>query len=65
MGMYEEQVRFMILGEHELCHVAATAVNPEGHNSHLNIEQMNKVEAALCWAIMQARPDDMLMHNLK
>lgn len=44
MSMYEEHVRFMILGEHELCHVVATANNPEGHNSHLNIEQMNKVD---------------------
>lgn len=33
----------MILGEHELCQEVATATNPEGHNSHLNIEQMNKV----------------------
>ncbi|KAK9796708.1 hypothetical protein WJX73_007053 [Symbiochloris irregularis] len=42
VGMYEEQVRFMILGEHELCLKLATATNPQGHNSHLNIEQMNK-----------------------
>lgn len=62
MSMYEEHVRFMILGEHELCHVVATANNPEGHNSHLNIEQMNKVDTwhlAPCthaWARSQQLP---------
>lgn len=43
MAMYEKHVRFMIMGEHELCQSVATAQNPQGHNSHLNIEQMNKV----------------------
>ena len=51
--MYESHVRFMILGEHELCQSVATAQNPQGHNSHLNIEQMNKV--MLCARIPTVR----------
>lgn len=36
--MYEEHVRFMILAEHEL-----SGHDGDSFNSHLNMEQINKV----------------------
>ena len=36
--MYEEHVRFMILAEHEL-----SGHSGDNFNSHLNLEQINKV----------------------
>lgn len=41
--MYEEHVRFMILAEHELCEETSAAADQEAFNSHLNLEQINKV----------------------
>lgn len=38
MAMYEEHVRFMILAEHELA-----GHTGDNFNSHLNLEQINKV----------------------
>jgi hypothetical protein len=43
MGMYEEHIRFMILAEHELCEETVAAADQEAFNSHLNLEQINKV----------------------
>ncbi len=41
--MYEEHIRFMILAEHELCEETTAAADQEAFNSHLNLEQINKV----------------------
>ena len=40
-------VRFAILSEHELCEETATVANPDGHNSHLNVEQLAKTLTSL------------------
>jgi hypothetical protein len=45
--LYEQMVRFHIFAEYELCEAAATATDTEGHNSHLNIEQLQKCFASL------------------
>tara|TARA_B100000674_G_scaffold498515_1_gene537344 strand:+ start:436 stop:2964 length:2529 start_codon:yes stop_codon:yes gene_type:complete len=45
--LYEQMVRFHIFAEYELCEDAATATDTEGHNSHLNIEQLQKCFASL------------------
>jgi len=42
IGLYEEHVRFMLLTEHELSG-APRAPNTNEFNSHLNLEQINKV----------------------
>ena len=59
VSMYQEHVRYM--GEHELCNTTATSENPQGHNSHLNIEQLNKVRRRwladlLAWYVRQWWP---------
>ena len=41
------QVRFMIMAEHELCEQTVVGADQEAFNSHLNLEQVNKVRAAL------------------
>ena len=41
--MYEEHVRFMILAEHEL-----SGHSGDSFNSHLNLEQINKVIYRAC-----------------
>jgi len=43
IAMCEEHVRFMILAEHELCEHAVVGADQEAFNSHLNLEQINKV----------------------
>ena len=43
----EQMVRFAILSEHELCEETATVANPDGHNSHLNVEQLAKTLTSL------------------
>lgn len=43
IAMYQEQIRFLVLAEHELCEEAAPAADQEAFNSHLNLEQINKV----------------------
>jgi predicted metal-dependent phosphotriesterase family hydrolase len=35
-------VRFHIIAEHILCEEVATVQDPDGFNSHLNVEQLNK-----------------------
>lgn len=45
--MYEEHIRFMILAEHELCEETTAAADQEAFNSHLNLEQINKVPTRL------------------
>ena len=47
LAMVEEQIRFTILAEHELCEATIAPANQEAFNSHLNIEQINKVGLAL------------------
>ncbi len=41
--MYEEHIRFMIMAEHELSEETTAAADQEAFNSHLNLEQINKV----------------------
>ena len=45
--MVEEQIRFTLLAEHELCKVTIAPANQEAFDSHLNVEQLNKVGFAL------------------
>jgi len=45
--LMEQMVRYTILSEHELCEEAASATNPDGHNSHLNVEQLTKTLTSL------------------
>lgn len=45
--LLEQMVRFAMLSEHELCEEAATVNNPDGHNSHLNVEQLAKTLTSL------------------
>ena len=45
--LLEQMVRFAILSEHELCEETATVTNPDGHNSHLNVEQLAKTLTSL------------------
>ena len=45
--LLEQMARFAILSEHELCEETATVTNPDGHNSHLNIEQLAKTLTSL------------------
>jgi len=45
--LMEQMVRYTILAEHELCEEAASATNPDGHNSHLNVEQLTKTLTSL------------------
>ena len=40
--LHEEMVRFHIMAEHILCEEVATIQDPDGFNSHLNVEQLNK-----------------------
>lgn len=47
VALYEQMVRFHIFAEYELCEEAASAVDTEGYNSHLNIEQLQKCFASL------------------
>ena len=47
MGVYEEMCRFHIIAEHELCEFSASASNPHGFNSHLNVEQLYKCLTSL------------------
>eukprot|EP00227_Mantoniella_beaufortii_P015452 CAMPEP_0197574634 /NCGR_PEP_ID=MMETSP1326-20131121/301_1 /TAXON_ID=1155430 /ORGANISM="Genus nov. species nov., Strain RCC2288" /LENGTH=1713 /DNA_ID=CAMNT_0043137257 /DNA_START=40 /DNA_END=5178 /DNA_ORIENTATION=+ len=47
MPLLEQMVRFAILSEHELCEETATVTNPDGHNSHLNVEQLAKTLTSL------------------
>ena len=41
--IYEEHIRFMIMAEHELSEETTAAADQEAFNSHLNLEQINKV----------------------
>lgn len=41
------QVRFHIIAEHILCEEVATIQDPDGFNSHLNVEQLNKCLVSL------------------
>ena len=43
----QQMVRYAIISEHELCEDAATAISPDGHNSHLNVEQLTKTLTTL------------------
>ena len=45
--MYEEHTRFMIMAEHELSEETTAAADQEAFNSHLNLEQINKVSVLL------------------
>ena len=45
--LLEEMVRFAIMSEHELCEETVTVANPDGHNSHLNVEQLAKTLTSL------------------
>ena len=45
--LLEQMARFAILSEHELCEETATVTNPDGHNSHLNVEQLAKTLTSL------------------
>lgn len=45
--LYEQMIRFHLIGQHELCAEKQTATNPDGFSSHLNIEQMNKALVSL------------------
>lgn len=45
--MFEEHIRFMAMAEHELSEETTAAADQEAFNSHLNIEQINKVSSAL------------------
>ena len=45
--LLEQMVRYTILAEHELCEETASATNPDGHNSHLNVEQLTKTLTSL------------------
>jgi len=45
--LMEQMVRYTILAEHELCEETASATNPDGHNSHLNVEQLTKTLTSL------------------
>jgi hypothetical protein len=45
--LLEQMVRYTILAEHELCEATASATNPDGHNSHLNVEQLTKTLTSL------------------
>ena len=45
--MYEEHTRFMIMAEHELSEETTAAADQEAFNSHLNLEQINKVSILL------------------
>ena len=45
--LLEQMARFAILSEHELCEETATVANPDGHNSHLNVEQLAKTLTSL------------------
>ena len=47
MRLLEQMARFAILSEHELCEETATVSNPDGHNSHLNVEQLAKTLTSL------------------
>lgn len=54
--MYEEHIRFMILAEHELCEETTAAADQEAFNSHLNLEQINKVPTR-CDCLHEAMPN--------
>ncbi len=45
--MFEEHIRFMAMAEHELSEETTAAADQEAFNSHLNIEQINKVSSAI------------------
>ena len=60
--MFEEIIRYHILCEHELCGSEATVSNHEGFSSHLNVEQMNKVNL-LYWMKLYS-PCLLLVHAL-
>jgi hypothetical protein len=45
--MYEQMARFHILAANQLCEDAQSVSNPEGFNSHLNVEQLMKCLASL------------------
>ena len=45
--MYEQMARFHILAANQLCEDAQSVANPEGFNSHLNVEQLMKCLASL------------------
>mmetsp|Transcript_30870 Transcript_30870/g.77310 ORF Transcript_30870/g.77310 Transcript_30870/m.77310 type:complete len:1493 (-) Transcript_30870:292-4770(-) len=47
MHLLEQMVRFAVLSEHELCEETVTASNLDGHNSHLNVEQLAKTLTSL------------------
>ena len=44
--MFEEHIRFMAMAEHELSEETTAAADQEAFNSHLNVEQINKVSSA-------------------
>ena len=52
--MYEEHTRFMIMAEHELSEETTVAADQEAFNSHLNLEQINKVSGIVCQGICQS-----------
>lgn len=56
--MYEEHVRFMILAEHEL-----SGYSGDNFNSHLNLEQINKVDT--CWSAFMTRLTNLSMTSYK
>jgi hypothetical protein len=47
VNLLEQMARYTILAEHELCEETASATNPDGHNSHLNVEQLTKTLTSL------------------
>ena len=47
IAIIEEQTRFLILADHELCEAVDAPADQEAYDSHLNIEQRNKVGLAL------------------
>ena len=65
--MYEEHTRFMIMAEHELSEETTAAADQEAFNSHLNLEQINKVSILLtlqleacCYGCAVMRPQSQL-----
>ena len=46
IAMFEEHIRFMAMAEHELSEETTAAADQEAFNSHLNVEQINKVSSA-------------------
>ena len=48
IAMYEEHTRFMIMAEHKLSIETTAAADQEAFNSHLNLEQINKVSWEVC-----------------